>query len=711
MRCRTLKSTKKYCIIMLNTARGHGDVQMKNSSFDIRIENGVLVGLFADGENENMARADGLTGTVGYTLASDDIRAQKKVDEGVLFYDRVCSYDSVRQSDGEVVCADSERDITTVYTLSEDMLNIRSASNDLAISQYALNFDLNFLNSESGSYTAALLASSPYTSEDREHLYYILPRPDGRFMVILSRKRCDGWRLFYGSNQKINRLQVISSFDRAFGSSGDREISVSIFFADSLTQAFERISAELGRPLLEAVVSGSFEGLARVELHGEADRICVRAPSGKQQFCAVSSRHAEIRMEEYGLHTVIPYLGEQRGLECVVWNGIDARALFDKCTDTIRKPYHNDENLCEGGMFLWSILTNMRLSGTMRHDELARRELDIIMCRGDRIVPRRTIIPYATEKYAAYHVCDSGRIQEQFVGASILLEAYRAYGEREYLDFAVNAMNELLDNFYEGGKLFNGKGHDYTTVVTPMIPIVDLACELRKLDPDSSRRYAQVAVEIAEYLLRRGFDFPTEGASSKYEDGSISCTALSLVYLCANLHFDQRYLDFAAQVLKLHRAWTVYTPDARMLGSSFRWWETVWEGDGEGQAICAGHAWTVWKAEALYWYGILCSDREALRESWNGFVTNFAKATEDGQMFSCYEPDFIRGGGLDWLKPSLLHLRDGVQVDSFAIAHDYPKHPDRSLSRYAWVRYAYTWGSERAKQQKIFENNVLSEQL
>ena len=89
----------------------------------------------------------------------------------------------------------------------------------------------------------------------------------------------------------------------------------------------------------------------------------------------------------------------------------------------------------------------------------------------------------------------------------------------------------------------------------------------------------------------------------------------------------------------------------------------------------------------------MTKDKEALTASWNGFVTNFAKATENGQMYSCYEPDFIRGGGRPKLKATLLHLQDGVKVDSFALAHNYPKHTDSSLSRYAWVRYMYTWGS------------------
>lgn len=79
----------------------------------------------------------------------------------------------------------------------------------------------------------------------------------------------------------------------------------------------------------------------------------------------------------------------------------------------------------------------------------------------------------------------------------------------------------------------------------------------------------------------------------EYEDGSISCTALSLLYFCMHLEIKEEYLNLAKEILELHNAWRIYTPDARMNGSSFRWWETIWEGDGQGPAISAGHAWTI----------------------------------------------------------------------------------------------------------------------
>ena len=82
-----------------------------------------------------------------------------------------------------------------------------------------------------------------------------------------------------------------------------------------------------------------------------------------------------------------------------------------------------------------------------------------------------------------------------------------------------------------------------------------------------------------------------------------------------------------------------------MHGSSLRWWETQWEGDADGPAICAGHAWTIWRAEADYLYFALTGDKQHLLKSYNGFMTNLSKIHADGKSYSIYNPDMINGGG------------------------------------------------------------------
>lgn len=84
-------------------------------------------------------------------------------------------------------------------------------------------------------------------------------------------------------------------------------------------------------------------------------------------------------------------------------------------------------------------------------------------------------------------------------------------------------------------------------------------------------------------------------------------------------------------------------------------------------------------------------DDNALLDSWNGFISNFLKTQKDGTMYSCYEPDYIRGGGEIPTQESLAQLSEDEIGIKYELAHSYPKHIDNSLSRYAWIRASYTW--------------------
>lgn len=645
--------------------------------------NGCIGDLSFDGVN--LAATHGETGSVGFTLISDDIKNQTDKEDFNLYHDRTSTYDSIEKNGNITVCTDIKNKIRTQYICEDDIFHIISNTDNSEISQFALNFDLNFLGMNTD-YKTQLLPTSPYKSG--KYFYYILTEPCGKFVTIVSQKPCDGWKIRYSPTfcgHYILRLQIMASFDRAFSGSGKKDIDLKMFVSDSIDAAFERISKIFDAPLLKIIKSGGFDGETEIHAVGACDRIVLKDSDGNKTV--LDAKNEKIKLCKFGFHTVTPYNGEKKGLDAVLWCGKDAEMLFEKCTGAIKKPYHVDDNLCEGGCFLWSMLCNMRIGKHRKYDSIVKHELSEIMGENGVQIPRKTIVPYKTE-YAPYHICKSTRIQEQFFGVSILLEAYKTYSDKKYLDFAQKTLDELLDNYFINGKIYNGE--DYTTVCAPVISIVDMA------NVTQNKRYKKAAIAVAEYLLKRGINFPTEGTDSNntkrdFEDGSISCTALSVLYVCANLHYDERYIKFAKEILDLHKAWTIYTPDAKMYGSSFRWWETIWEGDGEGPAICAGHAWTIWKAEALYWYGILTGDKDAFLMSQNGFVTNFAKANKNGEMYSCFEVDYIRGGGHENVKKDVKQLADGSFVDSFKIAHAYPAHTDSSLSRYAWVRYVYTW--------------------
>lgn len=669
-------------------------MNIENESYKIEVEDGIIKKLFANGETFNFADERGKCGAVCFTLKSDDIKTMPH-EEFESYHERICEYDfEQKTAENEILCRDSKNLIKTQYILEKDALVISAQTENEDISEFAVNLDLNFLGKKGNDYKDQLLPTTPYTSEDGKYMYFIMTRPNGKAAAVIARTECDGWKIKYSPfsfGHYIFSLGFMASFDRAYNGSGRKNIKVSFHSADSISEAFEIVQKQIGVPMALNVLSGGFDGCGEVEILGKADFIEIKSPDGKIKRQKIGEK---TELNEFGFYSATPVYGGKRGLNSVLWGAQSFSELFDKSCDSIKKPYHVDDNLCEGGCFLWEMLLNMQYKNHRKYDKTVKEELDIIMAKSENPIPRRTIFPKAQNGFAPYHVYKSSRVQEQFFGVSILLEAYKLYKDKEILEYAISALNELCDNYIKDGMV--DIGTDYTTVCCPMITLVDMALFLKSLNDKRYEVFEKTAGQMAEFLLKRGYDFPTEGIVSEIcdterEDGSISCTALALLYYCMHIKNEERYLEFAKDVLTLHRAWTIYTPDARMFYSSFRWWETIWEGDGQGPAICAGHSWTIWKAEALFYMGILTHDDMALINSWNGFITNFSKTGKDGSMYSCYEPDYIRGGGSDQTKKKLRQLAGEDIAVKYKTAHSYPEHKDNSLSRYAWVRAYETW--------------------
>ncbi len=668
---------------------------LENNRCRAELSDGRLTGLFDRTDGTNLADARGKTGTACFTLSTDDIRTMPHA-MATPYEDRTAHFSAVEaEGDNKIRCTDEENRVTVTYTLESDGISLDAESQNPNMSEFGLNLDLNFLGKKGNDYHKQLLPSSPYTSADGRYTYVILTRPNGKFVTAVAQTPCDGWKFTYSPfacGHFIFNLQFLASFDRVYHGSDRKTLRVRLQFADSLEEAFAKIQQTLGVPLCRNILSGGFDGYAMVQTIGKADSLRVEAPDGSVQTLPLTAR---IPLSEFGFYTVTPICDGKPGLNTTVWSGGSSRmALFDLSCDGIRKPYHGDRNLCEGGCFLWAMLFNEEMRGTRRYDHVIQEELRGILGKDGIRIPRRTIVPVPENGFAAYHICESTRVQEQFFGVSILLEAYRVYKDEELLETAISALNELVENYMQNGMVFNG--HDYTTVCCPMIPLVDMTLFLKSRHDTRAEIFERAARQMANFLLERGMNFPTEGEISEltdpeYEDGAISCTALALLYYCMHMEHVPAYEKFAKEVLDLHRAWMIYTPDARMQGSSFRWWETIWEGDGEGPAICAGHAWTIWTAEAMFDYGVLTHNDRVLLESWNSWITNFSKTQPDGSMYSCYEADFIRGGGYPWVKSTLLQLEGEDTSTRYEIAHDYPHHIDSSLSRYAWARAAETW--------------------
>ncbi len=668
---------------------------LENNDYFLKTDKNSITEFFYKKDDVNLVDKNGNFATATFTYHTEDIKKLPHEDF-TPYSEHTSAYNIAEITDDSVIFTDTENKIKLRLSLTEDGLDLTATTNNDNISCFGINLDLNFISKRGYDFKNQIMPTSPYTSDNGEFTYCIMTRPDGKFITATAKSVCDGWKIKYSPfslGHFLVNFQFLASFDKVYNGSNRKEVSVNVQFADNIEKAFCQIQKNYGMPMCINVLNGGFDKKAVIKTLGDADFLKIKKPSGETVISDVTD---VIPLDEYGLFTVIPVKDNKEGLSTTLWNGENFKETFKKSCDSIKTPYHPDRNLCEGGCFLWEILIN----GDEKFNSLIKEELGIIMGKGE-YVPRRTIVPHKTKKYAPYHICESGRIQEQFFGVSILLEAYKLYNDNEILEFAINTLNEISDNFTKDGMVFDGGGVDYSTVCAPMIPIVDMTNTLKALNDSRAELFETMAKNLAKHIYNRGLSFPTEGeitdfsdkpfSGIEYEDGSISCTALSLLYYCMHLDNNKDYLNFAKEVLDMHDAWKIYTPDARMNGSSFRWWETLWEGDGQGPAICAGHAWTIWRAEAQFMRGILLKDDKALLDSWNAFVTNFSKTQKDGTMYSCYEPDYMRGGGDVLIQKTLTQLTEDEIGINYEVGHSFPKHVDNSLSRYAWVRAAETW--------------------
>ena len=103
------------------------------------------------------------------------------------------------------------------------------------------------------------------------------------------------------------------------------------------------------------------------------------------------------------------------------------------------------------------------------------------------------------------------------------------------------------------------------------------------------------------------------------ETFSLYCNAAYHIYLDLS-GTSPEYMTKAKEILDVHEGWVIKTPRCQMHGSSLRWWETQWEGDADGPAICAGHGWSIWRAEADYLYYALTRDDNYRVKAENSYI-------------------------------------------------------------------------------------------
>ena len=166
------------------------------------------------------------------------------------------------------------------------------------------------------------------------------------------------------------------------------------------------------------------------------------------------------------------------------------------------------------------------------------------------------------------------------------------------------------------------------------------------------------------------------------------------------------YLETALEIQALHESLRLRGSDARMFGSSLRFWETQYEGDDWGPSINAGHAWTMWSVEADFLLARATGVFRYLANAFAGTLCVASRVRESGAMPSCYTPDMIpglphhpyfllfdesrAGDGAFW-EAKAEGLLDDRRMTTSVLAMGYPPNTYSASGNYLLIKSAEIW--------------------
>ena len=638
--------------------------------------------------------------------------------------------ESVEES--RIHCRNVTSGHTLRYEFADDHFDLWLDADLPYVDQAGLDLNVAFMDlRQNDPSSQQFTAKCVYRSEDRSLCYVYLERPEGRGMLVCALSPSAAWRLCYrNENHAVTGLQMLARFDSRFSASepkGPVRYGVRISFHDSLETARAFLADSLKIPLVGAPVAATrVNGTIAFQVNGTPASCELKSPQGVttkvDSVPANAGLHTgRVTLDEEGFHVLTVYGADGRSSDLTLHAGVTLDEVLRRSTEKL-EPYL-------GGFaehWYWAqafLLARQWLGPDARHDGILHAALKLVGMQGvpagglpeapDPALTERYLtraqpnidpaypmlekvdgwykyhpIPvtqrYCGRELAPFHIYQWERVQDQFEHIRTFLYASRAYGNDAFYEHAVAiAGSSITDNVDAQGRVYclhlgGNEAFDYTTVIAPLQALLELLMEMEARQDVRASRVREACLRIAGHLMRRGFEFPTEGVFVHLrwtEDGSITCTALSL--LSAYLHLEARpeWLQRAREILAYHEPWRMDVPDARILDSSYRYWETQWENDGEGRALNCGHAWTLWQAEAYYLLSLASGgDALALLRSYNGFRSNLAKFMPDGKVYGCFTPDYLP-----------------FRPRKFEPMHSYPDTPDTSLSFYVWPRLADTW--------------------
>ena len=282
----------------------------------------------------------------------------------------------------------------------------------------------------------------------------------------------------------------------------------------------------------------------------------------------------------------------------------------------LEKPQKATTN-CESWLGLFSLILAQKRYPDHKRKEISEKafeELFYLMYYRDTKLP--SVTPHRIQN-TAYMLSLITDYCESQVG-----------NEKELLEIGNVLADFLIGNQKEDGAYYCRKTH-YTCVCYTAKSMLEFAAYEKRYADSSDvfkqryeKHYASARRAI-EDLVERGDNIGTEGEAT-FEDGMISCSALQIAAFALTLPDAKRgkYIEAAEKILGQHRCLEMnLIPDARMRGSTIRFWEAQYDVLKFGNFITAAHGWTAWKNYALYYLYLLTGKEEYISQLFDSMGT------------------------------------------------------------------------------------------
>ena len=557
-----------------------------------------------------------------------------------------------------------------------------------------LHMNLNFLDLPSQcSWERQCMPKIIYVDEDYGYGYFVFATADRRYMILTVSGPFAAWRIRYSyEGHRMIGFQLLTQADDV-RTDGRRELPVvggldfEIRFADDLSACLPKAAEALELPIVVPKISGGPVGAdVPVEVLGTCREITITDPDGG----TAPLEGNRIRLLKPGVYQVTavsengrPHVtrllcheGWERQLDRVnefycshmqhacgaFFQGAasDTYAVDMDAIGGVRMgdPFSHYSCRCGefGGFSGWAMIKNLLLFGEKKEltESVERYIYNWLLNRGHEDKPyfgtlNKKPASFLGRDYGAYHMFEEyNYMQHEIFLLEELADFYHLTGDESVREDAMHVVEHIVREHLSGdGSLIcqnfpDEPGVDYSTVHIPVQAFLRWAEILKEEAPEKAVYLRGIAEKIADHVCRRGLDFPTEGEPCT-EDGSMGCSAATLIYAYEHVAAKPEYLRVAKEILNAHHVLEMDGTDCRMKNSTIRFWETQYETRQWGASINAGHAWTIWTSEAKAALAMLEHDVQLLQEAYEGFLTNISKVSPCGGMYCCYTPDMIPG--------------------------------------------------------------------